>query len=202
MKLASFVALAAFAVAPFAVALVAATQVSAATAVAPVVVDAGPGPKLVQSFPVDGSTVPGGVLVLKITFDQTMAADGWSYAKSDQGAFPDCLGQPRMLADQRTFVLLCTVAGHGNFAMQINAQRAFTNDNGRSAQPTVLHFSTGDLGVFDLEAALSQASLTPDDDPIMRWSDKDAGASSLASKSPDDTPATAKTGAAKDASAP
>ena len=161
-----------------------------ASEVAPVVVVGGPGPSVVSSFPANQAEVPGGVLVVKIVFNQPMSADGWSYAKSDQGAFPDCLGQPRMLADRRTFVLLCTVDGHQAYALQINATNAFASDGGRSARPDLLRFTTGAPGVFDLEAALSQASLKPEDDPIMRWTDQDAGAATVASKSADE-----KTGA-------
>lgn len=160
--------------------------------VARVIIVGGPGPAVVQSFPAEGATVPGGVLVVKIVFNQPMAPDGWSYARSDQGAFPDCLGQPRMLADQRTFVLLCTVAGRQSYALQINAAGSFASDNGRTARPTLLRFKTGDPGVFDMEAALSQASLKPEDDPIMRWRDKDAGAPAVASKAVEDEASGAK----------
>jgi hypothetical protein len=172
-----------------------------ATVVRPVTIDGGPGPKVVQSFPADGATVPAGVIVLKIVFSQAMAPDGWSYARAESGAFPDCLGEPRMLSDQRTFVLLCTVAAHQSFALQINAAPEFANANGRPAAPTVLRFSTGDVGVVDMEAALSQASLTPDDEPIMKWSDRDAGKPDVASASPSDIN-TADAAAPKVASAP
>jgi hypothetical protein len=157
---------------------------AAATVVRPVIIDGGPGPKVVQSFPAEGASVPAGVIVLKIVFSQAMAPDGWSYSHADTGAFPNCLGEPRMLADQRTFVLLCTVGAHQDFALQINAAPQFANANGHPAAPTVLHFSTGDVGVVDMEAALSQADLTPADEPIMKWSDKDANKTDVASTSP------------------
>jgi len=172
-----------------------------ATVVRPVTIAGGPGPRIVQSFPAEGATVPGGVIVLKLVFSQTMAPDGWSYSRAAAGAFPDCLGEPRMLADQRTFVLLCTVAGHQSYALQINAAPQFASENGRPAAPTVLHFSTGDVGVVDMEAALSQANLTPADEPIMKWSDKDAGKSDVASTSPSDVNTT-DAAAPKDAPAP
>jgi hypothetical protein len=123
------------------------------------------------------------VIVLKIVFSQAMTPDGWSYSRADAGAFPDCLGSPRMLGDQRTFVLLCTVAAHQNFALRINAAPDFANANGRAAAPAVLHFTTGDVGVVDMEAALSQANLTPEDEPIMTWSDKATSHTTVASSS-------------------
>jgi hypothetical protein len=159
---------------------------TAATVVRPVTIAGGPGPKVVQSFPAEGATVPAGVIVLKIVFSQIMAADGWSYGRADAGAFPDCLGEPRMLADQRTFALLCTVGPHQTYALQINASPSFASENGRPAAPEVLHFTTGDVGVTDMEAALSQASLTPQDEPIMKWSEKDAGKTDVASTTPSD----------------
>jgi len=164
-----------------------------------VVVDGGPPPKVVASFPADGGIAPAGVLVLKLVFSQVMDADGWSYARSADGAFPDCLGQPRMLGDQRTFVLLCTVAPHQRYAVQINATRSFAADHGRSARPTLLHFSTGEAGVFDMHAALKQAGLSDADEPIMRWRDTDAGHPALASPPREDddagAPAPARTAA-------
>jgi len=167
------------------------TPPASATVVRPVTIAGGPGPRIVQSFPAEGDTVPAGVIVLKIVFSQAMAPDGWSYGRADAGAFPDCLGAPRMLADQRTFVLLCTVAGHQSYALQINGSPQFASENGRAATPAVLHFTTGDVGIVDMEAALSQASLTPDDEPIMTWSDKDADKTGVASASADgaNTPA-------------
>ena len=77
----------------------------------------GPGPHVVASYPAQDASVPAGVLVLKITFDQPMTADAWSYAKADGGDFPSCLGRPRLLNDKKTFSLLCTVAPKGSFAV-------------------------------------------------------------------------------------
>jgi len=145
-----------------------------------VVVSGGPQPKIYQSYPAEGATVPSGVLVLKVIFDQTMNPDAWSYAKTDAAAFPECLGKPRMLADQRTFVLLCTIAPHQTYAMQINAASGFKNGDGRSAVADVLHFTTGDPGVFYMQDALTNAGVASTDAPIMRWPDPDVGKSALA----------------------
>ena len=64
-------------------------------------------PGVVATFPAAGSTVDPGVMVLKVTFDQHMDPDAWRYAKG-AGEYPDCLAKPRLLADEKTFVLLCT----------------------------------------------------------------------------------------------
>ena len=154
------------------------------THVAGVTVSGGPQPKVYLSYPADGATVPSGVLVLKVVFDQDMTADAWSYAKTADAAFPDCLGKPRMLADKRTFVLLCTISPHQTYALQINAAGGFKNADGRSAVSEVLHFTTGDPGVFYLQDALTQAGVASTDAPIMRWPDPDAGKTTLAGQPP------------------
>jgi hypothetical protein len=150
------------------------------THVAGVTITGGPQPKIYLSYPAEGSTVPAGVLVLKVIFDQAMSADNWSYAKTAGAAFPSCLGKPRMLADQRTFVLLCTIAANQSYALQINAAGAFKNADGRSAAPLVLHFAAGDPGVFYMQDALTNAGVASTDAPIMRWPDPDAGKTTLA----------------------
>ena len=152
------------------------------TQVSGVVVSGGPQPKIYLSYPAEGASVPSGVLVLKVIFDQPMSPDNWSYAKTADAAFPDCLGKPRMLADQRTFVLLCTVAPHQTYALQINAASGFRNADGRSAVADVLHFTTGDPGVFYMQDALANAGVASTDAPIMRWPDPDVGKTTLVSQ--------------------
>jgi hypothetical protein len=137
----------------------------------------GPAPKMVASFPPEGGTVPAGVLMIKITFDQPMKPDAWSYGRTDQGDFPDCLARPRLLADGRSFVLMCDVAAHKDYAIAINAPADFASDKGRTAHPISLHFSTGEAGVFNVHDALAQAGLTDADEPVMQWRDGGAGVS-------------------------
>jgi hypothetical protein len=169
-----------------AVVLLTATSTAAAPAPAPstqvgeVVVPGGPPPKVAASYPADGGSVPAGTLILKIVFDQPMTPDSWSYGKAPDAAFPNCLQRPRLLGDQRTFVLLCTVGAHKSYALQINVPRDFTNERGRSANPILLHFSTTDVGPRDIEDALQLAGLTPADDPIMTWKDPGGGVSQSA----------------------
>jgi hypothetical protein len=141
---------------------------------------AGPGPKLVSSFPAEGATAPAGVIVLKLVFDQPMTADAWSFGHAATGAFPTCLAHPRLLADQKTFVLLCTVEPRTDYAVQINPTPVFASAGGRSASPYLLRFSTSDDSTRNLHDALVQADLTDDDDPIMGWNDGLTGVSSSA----------------------
>jgi hypothetical protein len=156
-----------------------------ATGVSELVIVGGPGPKVVASYPADGAEIPAGTLVLKIVFDQPMTPDGWSYGRTDGAGFPHCLAKPRLLGDQRTFVLLCNVLPHQAYALRINAPPDFKSENGRSAKPAVLRFSTSDTGPRDIHDALLLAGLTDVDDPVMTWRDNGAGVSQSAPTDPD-----------------
>ena len=150
---------------------------SASTSVEGVVVPGGPPPKVASTYPVNGSQVPAGILILKITFDQPMTADQWSYGHVEGAQFPLCLANPRLLADQRTFTLLCKVIDHQRYAIAINSPSDFKNQIGRSAKPALLQFSTTDVGPRSIQQALSQAGLTEVDEPIMGWRDDGVGVS-------------------------
>jgi len=160
------------------------------TVVGEVVVPGGPAPKIAASYPADGAVVPAGTLVLKIVFDQPMTADGWSYGRTDGAAFPKCLQRPRLLGDQRTFVLLCQVAAQQSYGIEINAPRVFLGEDGRKAKPTLLRFSTTEVGPRDIHDALLLAGLTDVDDPVMTWRDSGAGVSQSAAPE-DETPSDA-----------
>jgi hypothetical protein len=142
-----------------------------------VLVAGGPPPVVSTTYPADGAAVSGGLLILKVTFDRPMNPDEWDYGAVAGVEFPKCLGQPRLLNDHRTFVLLCSVAGHQSYAVQINTPTGFRSEAGRAAKPTVLRFSTGDVGPNALHEALVEAGLTDTDDPIMAGQDPGKGVS-------------------------
>jgi hypothetical protein len=151
-----------------------------ATKVDGLVVVAGPGPTVQSTYPASGGSVPAGVMILKIVFDQPMTSDAWAYGPSADGDFPRCLAHPRLLSDQRTYVLLCNVAANRTFAVEINPAPRFASAYGRSAKPFTLTFSTTDADTFDLHNALLQAGLADTDAPIMTWSDDGHGVSQTA----------------------
>ena len=95
------------------------------TQVQGLVVVPGPGPAVLSSYPASEASVPGGVIILKIVFNQPMQADAWAYGPSAGADFPKCLADPRLLGDQRTFVLLCTVSANSTFAVEINPAARF-----------------------------------------------------------------------------
>jgi hypothetical protein len=108
--------------------------------------------------------------VLRITFDQKMAEDGFAFAAAQGGRMPDCLKTPRLLNDEKTFVLLCTTAPGSSYALAFNAVPqggGFANIGGTRAAPAALAFATNDDdGPRDLDDALKAAKLTRADVPI------------------------------------
>lgn len=159
-------------------ALIAAVAAAAPpTSVAELTVPGGPPPKVMASFPAQGAQVAAGVLVIKLVFDQPMAADSWSYGRAEGGDFPSCLAKPRLLADKRTFALLCSVAAHQTYAIAVNPAPAFAGANGRLAKPDTLSFTTNDTPTASLHDALEQAGLTDADKPVMTWKDDGGGVS-------------------------
>ncbi len=153
------------------------TRIEEPNEVAPLIVPGGPSPKVAASYPADGASAPAGVIVLKITFDQPMTADAWAYGKADEAAFPLCLAHPRLLNDNRSFALLCTVSAGQAYAISINADPRFANTTGRIAKPYVLHFTATQPETRDMPAALAQAGLTAADEPVMEWNDPGKGVS-------------------------
>lgn len=126
-------------------------------------------PKIVSSFPAQGEVIAPGALVLHITFDQKMDEDGFSFVPAAGGRMPDCLKTPRLLNDEKTFVLLCTTAPKSSYALAFNAapHGGFENIGGKRATPAELAFSTNDdEGPRDLDDALKIAKLTSADVPI------------------------------------
>ena len=154
------------------------------TPVSELVIVGGAAPKVSATFPHDKTEVPAGILVVKVVFDQSMTPNAWSFAPLDGSAFPHCLAQPRLLADHRTSVLLCTIAAHQSYAMRVNPTPGFVANGGRLAQPFTLTFTTGDVAVRSLHDALDQAGLKDADEPIMQWNDDGKGVSASPAKAP------------------
>jgi hypothetical protein len=126
-------------------------------------------PKIVTSFPAAGEVIAPGALVLHITFDQKMEEAGFAFAAAPGGRMPDCLKTPRLLNDEKTFVLLCTTARKSAYSLAFNAapQGGFQGITGRRAAPALLAFSTNEAeGPRDLDSALKIAKLTAEDVPI------------------------------------
>jgi hypothetical protein len=126
-------------------------------------------PKVVSSYPAEGQAIAPGVLVLKVAFDQKMASGGFNYAAAPDGAQPECVKTPRLLADQKTFVLLCRVMSNRTYKVAFNAQRpgGFANQAENPAESHVLTFQVvkGEP-VTTVPRAMVAAGLKIDETPI------------------------------------
>jgi hypothetical protein len=127
-------------------------------------------PKIVASFPAAGEVIAPGALVMRITFDQKMDAAAFAFTAAQSGQMPSCLKTPRLLNDEKTFVLLCTTAPDQKYDIAFNAapKAGFKSIAGSAAAPAQLAFATNhdDDGPRDLDSALKIAKLTAEDVPI------------------------------------
>jgi hypothetical protein len=126
-------------------------------------------PKVVSTYPAEGKAVAPGALIVKVTFDQKMDPDGWNYAKG-KDAYPQCLARPRLLPDEKTFILLCTVPGDAHFSVAFNgtADGGFVNLAGQRATAADVSFTTDDSkALATIADAMKAAALKPDEGPVM-----------------------------------
>lgn len=126
-------------------------------------------PKLLKSYPAAGQALSAGILVLTVTFDQPMLKSGFDFG-SAPGADPlSCLKTPRLLDDNKTFVLLCTSEPGKAYSLTFNAapQGGFENVAEHRAEPASLAFKTTDgNGPNDIHEAMKAAGLRELDMPI------------------------------------
>ncbi|PTT06544.1 hypothetical protein [Caulobacter sp. HMWF025] len=126
-------------------------------------------PKVVATYPAQGETIAPGVLIVKVAFDQKMNPAVWNYAAAEGLERPECIRTPRLLNDEKTFVLLCRVLSDRSYAIALNAQPAggFANLGDNPAEPLVLQFRVvrGEP-VTSMAGALRAAGLKSDEEPI------------------------------------
>jgi methionine-rich copper-binding protein CopC len=118
--------------------------VGIATAVTATAAPEGAAPKVVATEPAEGATVPAGPFKLKVTFDQKMVADSYSFVIVRDGTFPPCQKTPTISADGISFSLDCTLESGKSYALGFNSgsYMNFKNEAGVAAVPSELHFST------------------------------------------------------------
>lgn len=126
-------------------------------------------PKVVATYPAQGETIAPGVLIVKVAFDQPMNPRAWNYGVAEGGEPPECIRTPRLLNDQKTFVLLCRVLSNRTYKVALNGERAggFANLGDNPAETHVLTFQVvrGEP-VTSMSRALKAAGLKPEDEPI------------------------------------
>ena len=127
-------------------------------------------PKVVATWPASGETIAPGVLVLKVVFDQQMTPRDFAYGLGT-GDKLDCLKTPRLLNDNKTFVLLCTTLPGKTYSVALNPDApggpAFSNLAENRAEPGALAFTTGTgEPVTKLRDAIKAAGLGGLDMPV------------------------------------
>jgi hypothetical protein len=131
---------------------------------------AGGHPKVVATFPAAGQTLPGGVLILTITFDQEMSPGGFDLSAQAGGEPLPCLKVPRLLDDGKTFAWLCTTGFGKSYALTLNAAATggFANVADQRAETSTLAFSTTTStdGPRSVQEAVKQAKLKTFEIPI------------------------------------
>lgn len=126
-------------------------------------------PKLVATYPAQDQTVAPGVLILKARFDQQMSPGAWNYAPAPGAEPMDCVKTPRLLSDQKTFVLLCRVLADRTYGVTFNAQRpgGFANLGDNPALTASLTFKVeGGTPVTTVRRAMEAAGLQSDQMPV------------------------------------
>ena len=126
-------------------------------------------PKIVKSYPAADQALQAGILVLVVTFDQPMLKTGFDFGAAPGAPALPCLKTPRLLDDNKTFVLLCTSQPNSTYNLTFNAtpQGGFENVAEHRADPATLSFKTTDGdGAKDIHEAMKAASLRPIDMPI------------------------------------
>jgi hypothetical protein len=121
------------------------TEVSGVTVTASIAV-----PHVQSTFPAAGAKVAPGLLVLRVTYDTRMRADGWAYAREAGVEYPDCARAPRLLDDGRSFVLICRTLPSKTYAVWFN----------RPPLQDFASLSRRPAGAYELKFA------TTDDDPV------------------------------------
>ena len=132
-------------------------------------------PKIVKSFPAAGQALSAGVTVMSVTFDQPMLKTGFDFGPAPGGETPHCLKTPRLLDDNKTFVLLCTTEPHKAYKLSFNdkPEGGFENVSEHRAEPSTLAFTTTDgNGPNTLRDAMKAAGLRPIDLPIQESPDR------------------------------
>jgi hypothetical protein len=130
-------------------------------------------PKVVTTWPAAGQAVAPGVLVLKVVFDQQMTPRDFAYGPGPGGEMPECLKTPRLLNDNKTYVLLCRTLPGKTYAVSLNKNPGpgpaggFANLAENRAEPSELTFTTqaGDP-VTKLRDAIKAAGLNDLDMPV------------------------------------
>jgi len=102
-------------------------------------------PSVIKTVPASGDTkVPAATKQIKVTFSKDMMDKSWSFTQISADSFPEIVGQPNYLEDQRTCVLNVKLKPNKTYVIWLNSQkyRNFKDKSGKSAVPYLLVFET------------------------------------------------------------
>jgi hypothetical protein len=127
-------------------------------------------PKLLSSFPAPGSTVRGGIVILRLTFDRPMTCEGLLDKIADvPNPCPGPLTDPLFSRDRRTFLTVCVIdkdprwegmsSSNAQFTARYGLQLAnFTSLSGKPLKARALDFYVNPLAapVKSVKEAMTQ----------------------------------------------
>lgn len=101
-------------------------------------------PAIVETSPAQGATSPSGWVLLSVTFDQPMSNCSFAYSPDFPLSFPQLSGQPPVIRNGRTLVLMVFLKPGETYGLKLNdAQHPFfIGRSGLPAKPLELRFST------------------------------------------------------------
>ena len=100
-------------------------------------------PKVVETHPVEGSTIAPGPYLLSVTFDQPMMEGNYSFVQISPQTATDCAPRATQSADRRTFMVRCMAAPGKHYEVWFNRPpyMNFQGLSGMAAEPKQLLFS-------------------------------------------------------------
>ena len=102
-------------------------------------------PSVVKTVPQCGDTgVDPQTTEISVTYSKGMMDKSWSWSTADEGEFPEIVGQPKYLADNRTCVVKVKFKPRTTYAIWLNSDKFhnFRDKDGRPAVPYLLVFET------------------------------------------------------------
>lgn len=160
----------------FAMLMALTASTAAAQTVSAVTVVAGDPPKVVSTYPAQDQAVAPGVLILKVAFNQKMLPTGFDYAPAPGAESLECVKTPRLLNDEKTFVLLCRAWPGKTYGVAFNASEklGFANQGELRATSATLAFTTtSGEPIRTVTAGVKAAGLEPTDTPIQETGNVD-----------------------------
>ena len=103
-------------------------------------------PSVVKTVPQSGDTTVDAAVTkqITVTFSKKMTDRTWTWAQMSKETFPEIVGEPKYLDDQKTCIVDVKLEPHKTYVVWINSQKlsGFKDVDGNSAVPYLLVFQT------------------------------------------------------------